>query len=407
MSLLDYEEYEEFDDSDQISNPPKKIKLTSVMTFILLIVSSSFFLRTTLAANISLNSNRNVEFGQAVATTTACSGSSVLTVTPSSEFVNAAGSSADYYLKNVTVSGIPSSCNGYDFTISAYDSTTGSSALSIFNLTNKIGTIYNNGGSFEAGVNSSGMSVSSGSGTFTASFVTPVAKSGSVYKITLQSGTHVPIPCVDGGTCVVGEVGPGGGNIMFVYASGFNCGPSYTSTGSPTGGLCHYIEVAPNTWAGGVQDVQKGWLNTPDNTTPADVPGIPNETTVNISISGMGLGYKNSLALLSVLNNTTTAAGAARAYTGGSKNDWYLPTIAELNQMERWEKGLDTSIFTQPSGFLPHNIGNAKGFIDDQYWSSSEYSDLLAWSTHMGFSTADPRNKSVNHLFYIRPVRAF
>jgi hypothetical protein len=404
--IIDFDEsYDDFDDFDEpiVTNKRRSFKGPAALTAILM--TGALLLQNTLAANININTGGRVEFGQGMSATAACAGSNVLTVTPSSSFINTSAAGAHYF-NSVTVSGIPSDCHGSDFTINAYDSST-SNALALFNSTSKNAVVYNNAGTFELGVGSTGMSLTSGSGTFTVNFTSPVAAAGTVAKITLQSGVHVPIPCIDGGTCTVGEVGPGGGNIMFAYANGFNCGPAYTSTGSPTGGLCHYIEAAPKTWAGGVQDVTKGWLNTPDNTTAADVPGIPNETTADLSIAGMGLGYKNSLALVGVLSSTTTAAGAARAYTGGSKNDWYLPSIAELNMMERWEKGLDTTVFTQPTGFLPHNIGNAKGFIDDQYWSSSEYSALLAWSTHMGFSTVDPRNKSVNHLFYVRPVRAF
>jgi len=404
--IIDFDEsYDDFDGSDEpiITNHRRSFKGPAALTAVLL--TGALLLQNTLAANININTGGQVEFGQGMSATAACAGSNVLTVTPSSAFTNTAGGGAHYF-NSVTVSGIPSSCYGKDFTINAYDSST-STALTLFNSSAKNAVVYNNSGTFELGVGSSGMSITSGSGTFTVTFTSPVAQAGTVSKITLQSGTHSPIACVDGGDCVVGEVGPGGGNIMFVYASGFNCGPAYTSTGSPTGGLCHYIEAAPKTWAGGVQDVQKGWLNTPDNNTAADVPGIPNTTTADLTISGMGLGYKYSLALVGVLSSTTTAAGAARASTGVSKHDWYLPSIAELNMMERWEKGLDTTVFTEPTGFLPHNIGNAKGFIDDQYWSSSEYSALLAWSTHMGFSTVDPRNKTVNHLFYVRPVRAF
>lgn len=404
--IIDFDDsYEDFDDSSEpeITNRRRRFKGPAALTAVLL--TGAILMQNTLAANINLNLGGQVEFGQGMSTTVSCAGSDVLTVTPKSGFTNASGGGSHYF-NSVTVSGIPSTCHGKDFTINAYDSST-STALPLFNTSSKNAVVYNNAGTFELGIGSTGLSLSSGSGTFTVTFSSPVAAASNVAKITLQSGAHSPIPCIDGGDCVLGEVGPGGGNIMFVYASGFNCGPAYTSTGSPTGGLCHYIEAAPKTWAGGVQDVQKGWLNTPDANTAADVPGIPNETTADLTINGMGLGYKYSLALVSVLNNTTTAAGAARAYTGGSKSDWYLPSIAELNMMERWEKGLDTTVFTQPSGFLAHNVGNAKGFVDDQYWSSSEYSALLAWTTHMGYSTVDPRNKTVNHLFYVRPVRAF
>jgi len=60
-------------------------------------------------------------------------------------------------------------------------------------------------------------------------------------------------------------------------------------------------------------------------------PSITNDSLAYNNASGIGLGYKNSLAIVAQGNDTTTAAGAARAYSGGSQSDWYLPSTAELN----------------------------------------------------------------------------
>jgi hypothetical protein len=76
-------------------------------------------LGTTLAANINLNSGANVEFGQGVARTTACTGGDSLTITPHSEFINEVGAGAHYFT-SITVTDIPSSCNGAAFTFAAY-----------------------------------------------------------------------------------------------------------------------------------------------------------------------------------------------------------------------------------------------------------------------------------------------
>ena len=77
-------------------------------------------LGSTLAANINLNGGDNVEFGQGVAQTTACSGGDSITITPQSTFVNEVGAGAAYFT-SVELSGIPSSCLGKVFTIQAYD----------------------------------------------------------------------------------------------------------------------------------------------------------------------------------------------------------------------------------------------------------------------------------------------
>lgn len=78
-------------------------------------------LASTLAANININSGP-VEFGQGVAQTTACSGEDQITLTPQSTFVNSA-QDGDFYFTSLSVSGIPSSCIGQDFTFSAYGET--------------------------------------------------------------------------------------------------------------------------------------------------------------------------------------------------------------------------------------------------------------------------------------------
>ena len=160
-----------------------------ILALMLLFIAGGAYVQTTLAANISLNSGSSVEFGQGVAMTTACSGANSLTVTPRSEFVNSAGSGA-YYLKSITVSGIPAECNGKDFNISVYDDIPNSSALPIFGSSKTVATIYNNAGNFERGFQSTGTTVSNASGGFTVTFTSPLALSSNTLKVILQSADH-------------------------------------------------------------------------------------------------------------------------------------------------------------------------------------------------------------------------
>jgi hypothetical protein len=180
-------------DLDQISD---KKKLSSFVALLLLIVSGSYFVQTTLAANISLSTGAPIQFGQGVSATVACSGATNLTVTPNSTFVNASGGGAHYF-SSVTVSNIPINCHGKDFTINAYGNSD-SAPLSLFNSTSKSAVVYNNAGIFQLGVGSTGMNISSGSGTFTATFVSPVATSASVFKITIQSSAHAEVAPTSG-----------------------------------------------------------------------------------------------------------------------------------------------------------------------------------------------------------------
>lgn len=394
----------DFEDGYAPEDGGPKRKLKGPIALSALILGTALFLQNTLAANISLGGSGNVEFGQGVQVAAACSGSNNLTLTPYSSFVNSSGS-CSYYLNSVKVSGIPTTCYGSDFNISAYDSST-STALPIFNTSTRVATVYNNNGTFELGVNSSGMSLTSGSGTFTITFASPVATAALVSRMTLQSGVHIPIPCSDGGTCVLGEVGPGGGNIFYVSTGGFDCGPSFTSTGSPTGGQCHYLEAAPKTWDGGTTDGRRYWADVSAGTS-VDISGISNDATV--SLTNFGLGYKNSIALVAYNSSTVTAGPAARAYTGGSKTDWYLPASGELHQLIKWAKGLGASDSSICANTGTLNTAPAQGFVTDQYFSSSEYNATLAWSEHPAACGTSPREKdnASGHQYLMRPIRAF
>lgn len=144
-------------------------------------------LSSTLAANISINSGP-VEFGQGVAETVSCSGETELMVTPESEFINV-NDDGSFYLKSVSVSNIPTSCYGKDFTIKAYGNS-GNTPLVLFN-TSSSASVYNNEGTFELGAGVGVASISSGSETFTVTFESPVASSSSIYSITLESKDHI------------------------------------------------------------------------------------------------------------------------------------------------------------------------------------------------------------------------
>ena len=177
------------DDPIEDSSSQVKKKFSSIFAVLLLLVGGTYFVQTTLAANISLNSGVPVEFGQGVTATTACSGATNLTITPNTTFTNASGSGA-FKFSSLTVSNIPSGCNGKDFTINAYGSTD-STPLALFNTTSTTAVVYSNAGTFELGVGTlTDASITSGSGTFTITFTNPVALASSVFKITIQSGAH-------------------------------------------------------------------------------------------------------------------------------------------------------------------------------------------------------------------------
>ena len=404
----DFQDSYHDDPIEEISHSKWRSKF---LTTGVLILGSIFFFQSTLASNISLNSGSGVEFGQGITQTVACSGSTDLILTPRSSFTNGSGSSGTHYFNSVTVSDIPDSCFGVDFTITAYDDTT-STPLALFNSTSNSVVVYDNGGAFSRGIGSTGMTVASSTGTFTATFTVPVAQSSAVYKFTIQSGAHTAYDIIP--SYNAGDTGPGGGFIYYTDLSGFSCGGTYSPTGSPTGGLCHYLEVAPYGWNGG-DDPAKVWAVGGNQS--LDISEITNDANGAIPYNnalGVGLGYKNSIAIVTqngVYNGSSInyAAGAARAYSGGSKNDWYLPTTAELNLLCQWDYGIARSVTTLCAGGTRNSAtfgAGSAGISIAYYLSSSEQQWNFAWLQLLDSG----RNQSVfgkGNAYSVRPIRAF
>ena len=391
----DFSDFYHDDPTPQI--PKNKLPSKFIATGALILGSILFF-QGTFAGNISLNSGTGVEFGQGVSQAVACSGNADLTLTPRSSFTN--GSPGAHYLNSVTVSNIPDSCFGVDFTINAYNDSSGT-PLALFNTSSTAAVIYNNAGAFSRGLGSTGMTVASSTGTFTATFTVPVAQSSDVFKLTIQSGAHTPY-------YYVGSVGPGGGFVYYVNDAGFDCGPTLAAS-------CKYLEVAPSGWNTG-SDPNKVWATgtSSSGNASADISTITNDASAYNNILGVGLGYKNSVAIVDQngaaydASSNNYAAGAARAYAGGSQSDWYLPTTAELNLLCQWRNGIAPSVTTRCTGgstnSATYGAGSA-GFADSYFWSSSEYntSNALNQSFYNGAQSASLKSITL----YVRPVRAF
>jgi len=423
---------EDFYHDDPIEVEPNGKFQRKFLTTAVVIFSSIFFFQSTFAGNISLNSGAGIEFGQGVSQTVACSGDTELTVTPYSTFVNEAGAGGTHYLSSIKVSNIPTSCYGADFSISAYGNSD-SAPVAIMNTTLSGVVIYNNGGTFTS---SYGTTISSGSGTFTVSFTNPIALSSSVYKITMQSSTHSTWSCAQGGTCSVGDVGPGGGTIFYTSA-GFSCGENYSQT-------CKYLEAAPATWAPGATDKPSdNWASTVSNCydtgasdsapriacnysgsiydsatrAAAGADGIANNLLI-----GMGLKNTSLIVLMSGAYEASTnsyAAGAARAYNGGYKTDWAMPSYRELNQLCKYVRGQPwTSDDTLCSNAYASATPNLLGMPSTHFYSSSE----IAWAEanhagdppytrelgyYIGNTVGAVTSGGKNGTSATRPVRAF
>jgi len=157
------------------------------------------------------------------------------------------------------------------------------------------------------------------------------------------------------GIYAIGDTGPSGvGKVFYITNGGLNG-----------------MEAAPNTWNGGTVDPTAQWK------------------TANIDTAGtstaIGAGYANTYTYM--IGAEHPAAALCRAYTGGGRNDWFLPSKDELNQMYLQKE----------------NIG---GFLADLFWSSSQLDSNLAWSQSFTYGGVKYYYNKGNFQ-YVRPVRAF
>jgi hypothetical protein len=377
-SSADYGHYSDDPETENKSNDGILKKVIGAFT---ILITAAFFINTTLAANISLNSASTVEFGQGILKTTACSGNTALTVKPASSFTNSAGSGS-YYIASIKVSNIPDSCFGSDFQLNAYGETS-SAPLALFNSTSIDAIIYDNAGTFQLGAGSTGMTIASGSGEFTITFTTPLALSGNVSRVTIQSSPHGAFSCTLGGDCIVGDVGPGGGKVFYVAAGGFTCGPLRNAT-------CRYMEIAPTNWNGGT-DPQRPWAQS----TPVDYT-----STVITLTANLGYGAQNTKAIIDQGNSNpaTSAAALAASYSpvvnGNTVNDWFLASENEWLQVwnQRTVIGF-TASSPGPNYWTSTSPGNQNG----RYF-------MFEGSTGPGQGSGFVKSTSN---VYVRPVRAF
>ena len=220
----------------------------------------------------------------------------------------------------------------------------------------------------------------------------------------------------------IGDIGPGGGIVFYKdLTTGFNCGAAFSNTGSPTGGLCHYLEAAPNTWYGGSTDPQLVWANSENVSVGIDATDsfATAATPININIGNslVGLGWYYSETIVAAhraASKEATAALAAinytRTYLGNTYSDWYLPNSAELNLLCQW-KGAQTPT----PGVACSGSGVGVGGFEFSAYLSSSISVLDPTGTPAIGVSIQSFTWTPSWLFriraitgvYVRPVRSF
>jgi hypothetical protein len=185
-------------------------------------------------------------------------------------------------------------------------------------------------------------------------------------------------------TYTVGSNGPGGGKIFYVASTPFACGPTRTAT-------CTYLEAADAGWT---VDARTWAQATPANYqgTRVSNAGSPETATA----SGIGWGYRNTLAIILQGNSNPSTSAAAwadsftRTVSSVVYDDWYLPSSGEITQL--WTNR------------------SAVGMNDDNtYWSSTENSTNAnqAHSEKMSNFGGGLNSILKSISAYVRPIRAF
>ena len=183
------------------------------------------------------------------------------------------------------------------------------------------------------------------------------------------NGTNATLTCAQGGTCIVGDTGPGGGKVFYVQSA---------TAAAPW----RYLEAAPNTWSGGSADPLINWCSVTNAYLKLLTDGTTPSSTATLTT--IGSGARNTKLMLGTC--TSGAANMATSYNGGGKSDWFLPSKDELDQL-----------YAQKT-----TVG---GFVEGLYWSSTEFDAGNAWLQLFIFGIQGGSPKVLANC--VRPVRAF
>lgn len=181
-------------------------------------------------------------------------------------------------------------------------------------------------------------------------------------------------------------IGPAGGFVFYEN-------PNHEKDG------WRYLEAAPAGWSGETEDPRYMFGHyRPDG---ANNEGVGTAT-------GIGEGRENTLALIVAMGDeaysdslsdskAVYAAKVASEYSVTVDeviyDDWFLPSINELNEMFKAFKG------------SLHLIGFSLDYYSSKYWSSSEYSNRYAWRQYFEHGNQHYDSRSIKHR--VRPVRAY
>ena len=174
--------------------------------------------------------------------------------------------------------------------------------------------------------------------------------------------------------------------IFYVSETPFPCGRDLTE-------LCTTLEVSPPSG-------QVGLIWSPNW-----------EKTAGADGTAIGTGYQNTLDILAQSTVPLEYAAAyADAYIYDGKDDWYLPSKDELDELCKSfsNNRKDVTPATEVGGSKSACVGSRgplAGFSTANYWSSSQEAGNTAWTQHLTSGDQYPFYKL--NAGYVRPIRAF
>jgi hypothetical protein len=212
--------------------------------------------------------------------------------------------------------------------------------------------------------------------------------------------------CIPGSKCPIGSTGPGGGIVFFDAGSQQSWG--------------RYLEVAPADWRGEGANPSFIWCD--GDGSISHLAGSITDVNLKASV-GVEVGKGKANTDLMLAGCRSGSGHAARAFRGGNKNDWYLPSRDELNELCKFAKNQATG---KVDVLCQRGTSLSGGFSNDYYWSSSEskgYSEfgckdinndqcrgearVALFQTFVLGDTGWQRGANKNDALKVRPIRAF
>lgn len=208
------------------------------------------------------------------------------------------------------------------------------------------------------------------------------AEEAAAEEAALDAGREV---CIPGSKCPIGSTGPGGGIVFYDAGRQESWG--------------RYLEVAPFGWSDNNPDPMASWCNVRNMNFTASISDVALKATLGFEI---GKGKANTDLMVAFCSSG--AGVLARAYKGGGKSDWSLPSKDELNNLCKYAyyefEGLSNTLCDA------YTLDIRSEFRGINYlWSSSENDADSAWFQLFNNGLQNYDLKGSRN--YVRPVRAF